>query len=107
MGRADYLKLGDYNAICYECGKKFKASELKRHWQGYWVCEKHWEARHTQDFVKGTKDVQTPPWVQPLPAAISVTFCTPNGMTACPDTAVADCAVCDYISPMYDPSVTF
>lgn len=73
MGRADYLKLGDYNAICYECGKKFKASELKRHWQGYWVCEKHWEARHPQDFVKGTKDVQTPPWVQPLPAPIQIT----------------------------------
>ena len=66
-GHADYLALGDYNAVCYECGRKFKASELKRHWQGYYVCPKHWEPRHPQDFVRAVPDVQTPPWTQPMP----------------------------------------
>lgn len=67
-GRADYLALGDYNAVCYECGRKFKASELKRHWQGYYVCPAHFEPRQPQDFVRNIPDVQTPPWAQPMPA---------------------------------------
>lgn len=67
-GRADYLALGDYNAVCYECGRKFKASELKKHWQDYYVCPAHFEARQPQDFVRNVPDVQTPPWAQPMPA---------------------------------------
>lgn len=67
-GKADYLELGDWNTVCYECGRKFKASQLKRHWQGYYVCPKHWEPRQPQDFVRGVQDVQTPPWTQPMPA---------------------------------------
>jgi hypothetical protein len=66
-GKSDYLQLGDWNAVCYQCGAKFKASELRRHWQGYYVCDKHWEARHPQDFVRGVQDIQTPPWAQPVP----------------------------------------
>ena len=65
MSRTDYLALGDWNAVCYECGRKFKASELKRHWKGYWVCRAHWEPRETQDFVRAVPDVQAAPWVQP------------------------------------------
>lgn len=66
-GRADYLALGDWNVVCYECGRKRKASYMKRHWQGYYVCPEHWEVRHPQDFVRGIADVQTPPWTQPMP----------------------------------------
>ena len=66
-GPADFYAEGDWNAMCYECGRKFKASELVRHWQGYYVCKEHWEPRHLQDFVRGVQDVQTPPWTQPMP----------------------------------------
>lgn len=66
-GRAGYLALGDWNAICFECGRKFKSTMLKRHWQGYYVCPEHWEPRHPQDFVRGIPDVQTPPWTQTPP----------------------------------------
>lgn len=72
MGKADFLRLGDHNAQCYECGRKFKASELKRHWQGYYVCPDHWEPRQPQDFVRGTKDIQAPGWTQPQPAPVFV-----------------------------------
>lgn len=72
MSGADYLKLGDWNAVCYECGMKFKASTLKKHWQGYYVCPEHWEPRQPQDFVRGTADIQTPPWTQPMPADVFV-----------------------------------
>lgn len=68
MGRADFLRLGDWNATCFECGRKRKASELLRHWQGYYVCEEHWEPRQPQDFTRGTMDNQSVPWAQPVPA---------------------------------------
>lgn len=68
MGKSDYYALGDWNTICYQCGRKFKASAMKRHWQGYYVCPTHWEPRNAQDFVRGVQDIQTPPWVQPMPA---------------------------------------
>ena len=67
-GQADYLALGDWNATCYECGGKFKASQMRKHWQGYYVCPSCWEPRQPQDFVRGVPDVQAPPWVQPEPA---------------------------------------
>lgn len=70
MGRADFLRLGDWNVQCYECGRKQKASTMKRHWQGYWVCPEHWETRQPQDFVRGTADNMTPPWTQPEPAPV-------------------------------------
>ena len=64
MGKADYLALGDHNAVCYECGMKFKASELRKHWKGYYVCERHWEPRHPQDFVRAVPAEKPPMFVQ-------------------------------------------
>lgn len=104
-GEADYLALGDWNAQCYQCGRKKKASTLVKHWQGYWVCPEHWEPRHSQDFVRGIPDNMTPPWAQPEPADVFAVFCTPNGSTAIADYAVADCAIADYISPMFNPAI--
>ncbi len=72
MGKADFLRLGDWNAVCYECGRKQKASTMQRHWQGYYVCPEHWEPRQPQDFVRGTKDVQVPAWTQATPEPIWV-----------------------------------
>ena len=65
MGITNY-KEGDYLAVCFECGHKFYASELKRHWTGYYVCPRHWEMRQPQDYVRGVPDTQTVPWAQPL-----------------------------------------
>jgi hypothetical protein len=75
-GRADFLDLGDWNAVCYQCGRKRKASMLRRHWQGYYVCPEHWEPRQPQDFVRGVQDIQTPPWTQPMPADVFVSVTT-------------------------------
>lgn len=106
-GVADFLNLGDWNAMCYVCGRKYKADTMVRHWQGYWVCPKDWEARHPQDFVRGIKDTQIPPWTQPLPTdSTFVTFCTVQTQTDITDSAVADCAIVDFVSPAYDPTVT-
>lgn len=65
MSADNRFVLGDYNAACYECGRKKKASELKAHWRGYWVCPEHWEPRHPQDFVGGVPNTTQVPWAQP------------------------------------------
>ena len=93
MGRADYLALNDYNAICDRCGKKFKASELRKDWQGLYVCERDWEPRHPQDFVRGVQDVQTVPWSRPPPAAVFIGFCDINGQSAIPGYAIPGCMI--------------
>jgi len=92
-GPADYLVLGDWNTICFVCGKKFKASEMRKHWKGYWVCSRDWEPRHPQDFVRATADVVTPPWVQPEPADNILVQCTLQGQMSVGGYAVAGCMV--------------
>jgi len=92
-GKADYLNLGDWNAVCFECGHKFKASELIKHWQGYYVCRAHFEVRHPQDFVKGVPDNQTAPWVQPEPADTFVYTCSLNTSSSIPGRAGPGCAI--------------
>ncbi|MDE2103879.1 MAG: hypothetical protein KGL39_41970 [Patescibacteria group bacterium] len=92
-GRADFLELGSWNVVCYECGRKRKASMMKRHWQGYYVCPDHWEPRQPQDFVRGIQDIQTPPWTQPMPADQFIYVCTPEGLSACAGQAIAGCMV--------------
>lgn len=105
-GSDDYLELGDWNAVCWVCGNKRKASNLKKHWQGYWVCPEHWEARHPQDFVKGITEKPTPPWVQPQPGNVYVLVSSPEDRTAIVDVGIVDYAIVNYIDPMYDPTVT-
>lgn len=65
MSAIDYFVLGDYNAACFECGRKKKASELRKHWKGYFVCPNHWEPRQPQDFVGTQPEQERVPWAQP------------------------------------------
>lgn len=92
-GSADYLKLGDWNAVCFVCGGKYKASELKKSWKGYWTCHQCWEPRHPQDFVRGIPDRQTVAWSQPVPAYSYVNVCTIQGVSAYIDLAIVDCCI--------------
>jgi hypothetical protein len=105
MGQADKLVLGDWNASCYFCGFKYKASQLLKHWQGFYVCEKCWEPRHDQDFVRGVPDEQPPPWTQP-DSDVFVGVCTPNSISAYPGYAQPGCVIPGYIHPAFDPSIT-
>lgn len=66
----DHFVKGDYNAICDFCGQKFKASKLRKNWQGFMVCERDWELRHPQDAVRAKKDDQSVPWTRPESADV-------------------------------------
>jgi hypothetical protein len=103
-GGRDYLDLGTWNASCSMCGRKRKANEMVRNWQGMYRCPEHNEVRHPQEYVRAVPDIQTPPWVQPE-SDVFAGVCFPNDQTAIADFAVADCAICDFVSPFFDPTV--
>lgn len=52
MGIADYLKLGDWNALCDRCSFKFKASDLRKTWDNLYVCPSCFETRHPADLFR-------------------------------------------------------
>lgn len=64
----NYAKKGDWNVICDVCGLKMKASEVRKRWDGMYVCKDDWEPRHQQDFIKG-----------PVGSEGSVPFTRPEG----------------------------
>lgn len=77
MSSADHYRPGDWNVRCDRCGKKMKASEARKTWQGYYVCEKDWEPRHPQDFVRATAENPSPSFVRNPP---DVELDTPDGI---------------------------
>jgi hypothetical protein len=91
-GRADYFAPGDWNVACSMCGRKRKASQMVKNWQGQWRCPEHNEPRQPQDFVRGVQDIQTPPFAQ-LEEDIDLTVCTFNGCSAIPGWAIPGCSI--------------
>lgn len=65
MGRADHYVHGDNNTICDRCGRKYKASDLKREWNGLYTCPDDFEPRHPQDLIKSKHDDQRPSLSRP------------------------------------------
>ena len=67
-----YYKKGDWNAICDICGFKFKASKLKKQWDGLMVCPQDFSPRHPQEFLRGKKDDQSVEWTRSEAADVEV-----------------------------------
>lgn len=67
IGPADYLRPGDWNVRCDRCGKKLKGSEARATWDNLYVCDRCWEPRHPQDFVRAVPEHPTPAFVRNPP----------------------------------------
>lgn len=102
---ANSLILGNWNALCDSCGRRFKASELQKRWDGLMVCREDFEQRHHSDFLRVQKEKIAVDWVRPYPAQDTfVGYCTTEGRSSIADLAVADCAIADseytYVPPV-------
>lgn len=93
---------GDWIALCDQCGFKFKASQLKRRWDGYMVCQEDWEMRHPQELIRPIPDQKVLPWTRPDPFAGStpttdnfIFVCTVVTSQGAADYGTADCARAD------------
>ena len=93
MPNADYYAFGDYDANCSMCHGKFKASQLKKHWQGLWRCTRCWEPRNSQDFVKAGPPEVPPDWVQPPNDVFTVIACDIKTRSATPGYAGPGCSI--------------
>lgn len=56
---------GSNNITCDVCSKKIKAHEAHQRWDGLIVCQRDYEVRHPQDFVKARTDQITVPFQRP------------------------------------------
>jgi len=86
---------GNWNVICDSCGRKFKGSELKLRWDGYYVCREDWEPRHPADFIRPIPDQQRLPWTRPEGTDVFINVCTVVTSQGAADIGTADCARAD------------
>lgn len=56
---------GNYWLECPVCGFDYRFSDMRKNWNGEWVCYKDLDTRNQQDFVKGTFDRQRVPVARP------------------------------------------
>ena len=103
MGGKNYYASGQFNVICDVCGKKIKAGEAKHRWDGFVVCERDFEQRHPQDFVRARQDKISVPFSRPIPTLVSTNvnyidtgntnYCTIEGQQAIPSWAIPGCMI--------------
>lgn len=91
-GRADFWQPGTWNAACSMCGRKRKANEMVRNWQGLYRCPEHNEERQPQDFARGLPDNMQVPWAQPVDVKFVYT-CSFNGSSGIAGYADAGCMI--------------
>lgn len=86
---------GDWIAMCDVCGRKYKASVLKKRWDGLMCCEDDWEIRQPQDFVRGIPDTQIAPWLrsEPSNSFIPIHFTPPAVLIQVAGTATLSIAI--------------
>lgn len=89
----NWLISGDYNALCDSCGRKFKASTMRKRWDGLMVCSEDYEQRHPSDFLRVQKEKIAVPWSRPYGTDSFVGVCTPEGSSGIAGYAVAGCSI--------------
>ena len=90
------LILGNWNALCDSCGRRFKASEMKKRWDGLMVCREDFEQRHPSDFLRVQKEKIAVEWVRPYPEKDTfIEYCTLEGKSAIPSMAIPGCSIPD------------
>lgn len=97
-----YFKKGSWNVICDVCGFKYKAEDIRKRWDGLYVCKEDFELRHPQDFVKGIEDKQNVPFSNgPDEDTIFTQICTLQTSTAFAGVGAAGCMKAGNKNPTY------
>lgn len=99
-------KAGNWNAICDVCSFKFKATEMKKRWDGLMVCEKDFELDHPQKYLRVREDKTSVPWVRSRPADVFVGVCYPGTRSGYADLGTADCMKADNTEFTYELAKT-
>ena len=100
-------KPGDWNAHCDVCAFRFKASQLRKRWDGLMVCPEDFEQDHPQKYIRVDQRAPTVPWVRKQNDATFIYVCKLSGAVSFADLAEADCARADIVFPAYADLVSF
>ena len=96
----NWLKLGDYNCICDSCGRKFKASTMRKRWDGLFVCEDDFEIKHPQLTLRVHSDKQMVPIPRPdVVTDIFINYCNIINSQGISGISVSGCAVSGKTAP--------
>jgi len=89
----NHLILGNWNALCDVCGRKFKALDMQKRWDGLMVCKEDFEIRHPSDFLRVQREKISVPWVRPYPSedTFIAQQCTYEGLSAQPALCMPGC----------------
>lgn len=73
LAKKDWWSVGEWNALCDQCGMKRKSDQLQERWDGMMVCKPTikvgcWEPRHPQELIRPIPDNYAVPWTRPEPA---------------------------------------
>lgn len=90
-----HYKQNSANAICDVCGFKFKLNQLRKRWDGLWVCSDDWEMRHPMDFIRAKKETQDLPITRPRPNDVFVPVPILGEDTCIIDDAIIDICIVD------------
>ena len=97
----NHLKLGDWNVACDVCGLKYKASQIKKRWDGLMVCSRDYEQRHPSDFLRIKTEKISVPFVRPDSAINYISYiCSLYESQGLADIGSADCARADIRFPI-------
>jgi len=93
----NHLIPGNWNALCDSCGRKFKALDLKRRWDGLMVCKEDYELRHESDFLRVQKEKITVEFSRPYPSTDTfvpiVWACTLESSVGVAGRGIAGCSI--------------
>jgi len=78
------FKNGSWKGICDVCGFLYKSDDLKKRWDGLYVCHDDWEVRHPMDFQRGIKDDPSVAWTRPEGTDVEVDNSSWLGRTEVP-----------------------
>jgi hypothetical protein len=98
----NWLQLGNWNAICDSCGRKFKASSLHKRWDGMMVCEEDWEQRHPQDLLRVQREQIAVPWSRPQAPDTFINSCDIWSSSGFVGLGSAGCMKAGNSSPSYE-----
>lgn len=90
-----YYKPGDWNAHCDVCGFRFKASQMRKRWDGLMVCSEDFELDHPQKYIRVTERSPSVPWVRKQTDDTFLQACYLYAQGSYADLAEADCATAD------------
>lgn len=82
---------GTYKCVCDVCGFWFSSDKIRDRWDGLKVCEKDWEPKHPQLYIKISPETIVPPFTLPEPPVVFAPYCTLISKQAIPGWAEPGC----------------